>query len=393
MTWYEPILWAVIVVASVPLLVLTVECLAALPRGRETASRFRSPRPPCAVIIPAHNEQAVLGRTLAALTPQLGPGDRVIVVADNCTDGTAEVAHSFGVIAVERTDTNRRGKGYALAFGVDQLRDDPPTVVVILDADCTIASGSLDLLVRKASETGQPAQAAYRMAPPPSAGPEKRVAAFAFTVKNVLRPLGLARLGLPCLLTGTGMAFPWAALRDARLGHGHIVEDMQLAVDLTLTGWPATFVPDSEVNGEFPTSDPATVSQRRRWEHGHLQVLLSGVPRLLVQGLSSGRIGHLALALELSVPPLSFLVVATVALTAILCGVGWATGSWEFAIVFGAVALAAALSLSLTWWRYGRKLLPLRAVFAVPAYVLWKLPIYFGFLTSRQTKWVRTARG
>src|SRR5436305_1895550 len=103
-----------------------------------------------------------------------------------------------------------------------------------------------------AAVSGRPAQAAYTLDPPPGAGPRQLLAAFAFRVKNLVRPRGLDRLGLPCLLTGSGMAFPWAVIRSAPLAGGDIVEDMRLGVELALAGTPPLFCPEAEVAGEFP---------------------------------------------------------------------------------------------------------------------------------------------
>lgn len=392
MNWVEMLLWVAVVLASVPLLVLAAECFAALLPMSRTASVSSATRPRCAVLIPAHNEEAGLPRTLAAVTPQLRPHDRVLVVADNCTDRTAEVARESGAEAAERFNATERGKGYALAFGVDQLRSDPPDVVVILDADCVIGDGALDLLAATAHATGRPAQGAYRMDAPAGAGPDRQVASFAFVVKNVVRPRGLLRLGQPCLLTGTGMAFPWDVIASAKLGHGHIVEDMQLAVDLVLAGRPPVFVPEAGVRSEFPAAEAAAASQRRRWEHGHLQVLTSTAPRLLAAGLARGRLGLIALALELSVPPLTLLILGCVTLSVALAAFGLWTGQWAPALSFAGVGGAATVSLLLVWRKFGRAELPVKTVLRTPVYALKKIPLYAGFLHRRQSEWVRTAR-
>ena len=91
----------------VPLAVLAVECLAALLPARPSPD---GPRPSCAVLVPAHDEEAGLPATLAALWPQLEAGDRLLVVADNCTDRTAAVARAAGAEVLERRDPDRRGK-------------------------------------------------------------------------------------------------------------------------------------------------------------------------------------------------------------------------------------------------------------------------------------------
>ena len=156
---------------------------------------------------------------------------------------------------VERHDPARRGKGFALDHGVRFLEQDPPDVVVIVDADCVVQEGALVRLVYEAAATGRPIQAAYLMAPPAGAGYREQVSAFAFRYKNLIRPLGLRRLGLPCLLTGTGMAFPWPLLRDAVLADGNIVEDMQLGLDLAAAGRPPRFCPEAGCAVSFPPKE------------------------------------------------------------------------------------------------------------------------------------------
>lgn len=391
MSWPDGLAWVAAAVLAVPLAVLAVECLAARRRpaapAPERDDRFRA-----TVLIPAHDEEPVLGATLRTLAPQLGPRDRVLVVADNCTDRTAGIARAHGAWVLERTDPDRRGKGYALAFGLDALRADPPDVVVMLDADCRVRDGALARLVEAAHATGRPVQAAYRMDPPAAPGPDRRLAAFAFRVKNVVRPLGLKRLRLPCLLTGTGMAFPWSVIRTAKLGHGHIVEDMQLAVDLAVAGHPAAFLPDADVRGEFPSAEAAAGSQRKRWEHGHLRVMRSELPRLVFAALRRGRPALLALALELCVPPVSALVMLTAAVLALLALWAALGGAWGPAALLGAAAAAAGLGLASAWRAEGREVLPPRALVRAPWYAVRKVPLYLSFFVRPQAAWVRTRR-
>ena len=391
MNWLHLFAWAVAILCSVPLVVLAVECVVASCWRVRTSPRPTGPRVPCVVLIPAHNEELGLGRTLAALAPELGPLDRVLVVADNCTDRTSDIALSHGVEVVERFDSTRRGKGYALAFGVDSLRSNPPVVVVILDADCVITPGSLARLVERANSRQRPVQAAYRMTPPSGSGADRQVAAFAFLVKNVVRPFGLLRLGQPCLLTGTGMAFPWSIISTAKLGHGHIVEDMQLAVDLVIAGHSPLFVPEAEVMAEFPVGDHAANTQRRRWEHGHLRVILTGVPRLVL-AVVKGRLAAFGLALEIGIPPLSALLLGSGFALALLGACAMLGSSKLPVVVLGAAISFAIGALTAAWLRFGRTTLPARTLLRTPLYVMRKIPLYLGFFAKPQSDWVRTQR-
>src|SRR5207248_7210029 len=118
--------------------------------------------------------------------------------------------------------------GFVLDDGLRQMEKIPPGVVVVVDADCLLATGALDALVRQAAATGRPAQGIYLIGTGREADPRRRLSAFAVVLKNEIRPRGLDRLGLPCLLTGTARPFPWGVLRSSRLGTWNIVGDMKL---------------------------------------------------------------------------------------------------------------------------------------------------------------------
>jgi cellulose synthase/poly-beta-1,6-N-acetylglucosamine synthase-like glycosyltransferase len=398
----EITLIALAAVVLLPVAVLCAECLAAaLPGGRRArgaSGDFVSPRPRVAVLIPAHNEEAGLPETLASIRPQMRAGDRVVVVADHCDDDTAGVARAAGCEVVERNPSTAagRGKGYALDAGLKHLAADPPGVVVMVDADCRVEPASVDALARRAAQTGGPVQSAYVMAPSAAGGrqnPRQLVSVLAILLKNYVRPRGLARLGCPCLLTGSGMAFPWDVIRAAPLASGNIVEDMQLGLDLAMAGHPAVFCEEARITSLLPERDEAAARQRRRWEHGHINTLLNQVPRLVWSGVARGRLMSLPLALELAVPPLSLLAAVLAAALAASALVAAATPvSWTAAVMLliGAACLVACALL--TWWRFGRGMLPFGALLSAPWYVLWKAPIYASFLRRREKQWQRTER-
>lgn len=392
MSWLPTaILWFVAAVALVPLLVLVVESLATqLPPRRRAASPGR---PACAVLVPAHNEEAGLGRTLGSLCGQLRPTDRLVVIADNCTDATAEVARSIaGVEVLQRHDPDHRGKGFALDFGVRHLGSAPPAVVVVVDADCDVSSNLLDRLCALVAATGRPVQALDELLPPPGAPAAQQFSAFAFRFRNVIRARGRERLGLPGLLCGTGMAFPWELLREAPLVSADLAEDMELGVALALAGRPPLFCAEAWVRGELPGRTQAALAQRRRWEHGHLFALRRDVPRLVGAGLRRGRLGLIFLGLALGVPPLALLAVLEVLVLALL-GLVWLMGGPPGpALVLMAGGWLVMAAVGAAWWRFGRDLLTPWALLTLPLYVLWKLPIYLAFLVRPQRTWVRAER-
>jgi exopolysaccharide biosynthesis WecB/TagA/CpsF family protein len=390
--WVNALIIALAVVLLVPVAVLCIECFAALLPGRKRIAPSGDTRRRLAILIPAHNEEKVLGATLASLMPQLGLGDRVVVVADNCDDQTPAVAREFGAEVAERHDPDRRGKGYALDFGVRHLEADPPAIVIMMDADCHVHEGTIAALTEQVVETNQPAQAVYLLERPTRPGPRDLVSALAFMVKNLVRPSGLARLGLPCLLTGTGMAFPWHAIKRARLATGNIVEDMQLGLELALAGHAPRFCGSAKVTGKLPETKDVALTQRRRWEHGHLRTLLTQVPRMVWGAVRHGQPCALALALEIAVPPLSLLVMLMLAATFGAVAATRFGTSWVAANLLMAGGLMVGVCVLSAWLKFGRQQLPLTSLLAAPFYVLWKIPLYATFPFRPQREWVRTER-
>ncbi|MCG8585826.1 MAG: glycosyltransferase family 2 protein [Pirellulales bacterium] len=390
---YDSMLLAVAVLIALPMLLFCVECLLASLKGSEDSTRRDLNLPRFDVVIPAHDEASEIEATLVSVTAQLGAMDRVFVVADNCTDDTAEKALSFGAAVLVREDPERRGKGYALQFAIDHLRDnDAAPVVVFLDADCQVEQGALASLASVASSTGRPAQAAYIISCHSECSPQDRLSSFAILVKNVVRPLGMRRLGLPCLLTGSGMAFPWKVIVSVDLATGNIVEDMQLAVDLMLKKCGPKFDGSARVLSRLPNKPEAKRSQRTRWEHGHLATLVSQMPRLIVASLRQRRIDLPLIALDLCIPPLSFLTLLWLAATTCAAAFFFMGGVLAPMMVLVVSGGAMLLGTAVAWWRFGRRQLPLATLLAVPWYVARKLPSYLRFFVRRETAWIRTER-
>jgi cellulose synthase/poly-beta-1,6-N-acetylglucosamine synthase-like glycosyltransferase len=375
----------------VPALALFVQVLFAL-RGAPASERRETKRGRVAVLVPAHNEASVIAATLRSLAPELRSGDRVLVVADNCSDDTAGVAALAGACVVERRDAEHRGKNHALEFGVQQLASDPPEIVIIVDADCQVEPGALDTLALECGGAQRPVQSLYLMLAPPGAGSGARVAEFAWIVKNWVRPLGMRSLGLPCQLMGTGTAFPWRAIAGFRIANEEMAEDYKFGIEMALAGYPALFCPDARVRSYFPSRKAAGETQRTRWEHGHLQLILREVPRLLSSARRRRDLRLFGLAMDLIVPPLAFLALVLAAtLVAALVLAPLSGVYWPLAVATaGACLLVAAIGLA--WLGWGRSSIPQRALLAMPAYVARKIPLYVRFFTKRQNVWIKTER-
>lgn len=378
---------------AVPSGTFFLECLASLlPARRMPGTDVNVQAARAVVLVPAHDEALQIAATVEALRRELGPADEVVVVADNCTDETANLAQSAGARVYERHDPSRRGKGHALTFGLAKLADAPPEVVIIVDADCRVAEGAILALKRQALATGRPAQAEYLLRPT-ALSPGAVVSTLAFLVRNRVRMRGLDRLGGPSPLVGTGMAFPYRVLRDAPDTGSHLTEDLLMGIQLAERGTPARFCPAAYVESDLPVRSGAARKQRARWEHGHLSLLLREGPRLVGRGLLRGRPALVGLGLDLMVPPLSLLVLLVGSLvlsTGLSFAVGGALLPW---IVAMADLAAVGFGVLLGWLRHGRSLVPARYLLAVPLYLAWKVPLYLGLAVGRRQKtWERTER-
>jgi cellulose synthase/poly-beta-1,6-N-acetylglucosamine synthase-like glycosyltransferase len=356
------------------------------------AGRTRDPS--FAVLMPAHNEAAVIAQTVERVVRDLPHNGRLLVVADNCSDDTASIARATGADVVVRNDPTRRGKGYALDYGVRYLAQDPPDVVIVLDADCVPDAGALETLAEACAGSGRPLQAHYVMNVPAGGGNANylKLAAFAWRLKTWLRPRGLAAMGLPCQLMGTGMAFPWSLAPGLPLATGHLVEDLVLGLHLAEDGHPAYFYPNARVTSAFPISADGQQSQRNRWEAGHLSVIVRDVPRYLGTALWRRDVRLAALALDAAVPPLALL--ALLCSGSVLLSALWAifSGSLLPLAVAASTAALFAVSVFVAWRSMGRDLVTFRELALVLPYIARKLVIYSGLIAGRSVEWVRTKR-
>lgn len=372
--------------ATVPTIQTTPDVIA--------ATAERSARPAAVVLIPAHNEELVIGQTLDSLLPTVPTGVSVLVIADNCDDRTAEIARARGVTVLERRNPLQRGKAYALAFGIESLTRIAPSVVVILDADCLVNRDTIRRLVVRVLTEDRPIQAPSLADPRGSGASVGGLSALAFRFKNLVRPLGLATVDGPCHLMGTGMAVPWRCAETLLTLENHLTEDMLWGTRLAIAGSSARLCPEVAVWTRLPTGGEAFTSQRTRWEQGHLATLTRQAPRLLWEAVRQGRLDLALLACDLAVPPFSLLVSVWLVSTTLMA-FGFALGMVGPEPLFLMYSTGVALTTAVLagWWVFCREDIPFRTLLATPLYVARKLPIYVRHLLSRgEQQWIRTSR-
>lgn len=383
--------WGLSISVSAVLIYLAVELGVGLGRGKGTRTSGSLPgKCTGTILVPAHNEALSIAETVTALRAS-APDCRIVVVADNCSDDTAKLAMEAGAEAISRTDPSRKGKGFALAFGRDHLALSPPDAVIVIDADCRLSPGSAEILIACAVLSNEPVQGVNLLVNGLTNSPLASISNFAMLVKNLVRARGLSRIAGGALLFGTGMAFPWKLFEQLELATSDAVEDLQLGIALAKQGVSVRFEDRALV-----TSPAASVSdskgQRSRWEHGFLQTAVRNAIPLVLSGFGRPSRHLLFIGAHMMVPPLAMLITLSLIAIFVLA---------IFGGVFGVIGPVALLSLCLgialvalltAWWREGRSVISAKSLLMVPFYVLWKIPIYIRFFTSRQIGWNRTHR-
>jgi len=390
MTYIDIILTILVLLfIALPTLLLSLELFLGQRRPIKNDSKIDS-RLPCTILMPAHNEELIIKKTLVQLKKELLRGDRVIVIADNCSDNTASICQSLNVEVIERYSEDKRGKGFALDFGVKHILNDMPKTVVILDADSEFEPGGLDALVSRSQDSNAVVQAMYLMRSPLGAPIKTRVAEFAWLVKNRIRPAGLARLGLGCHLQGSGMAFPKEVFDKVSLASGNIVEDLELGLKLTALGYKIYFEANSTVNSIFPTSADGLDSQRTRWEHGHL-ASISMLPKMVWSAFKKKQYGVIGLSLDAAIPP-TIIWLIILFLSSLFSSLITFLSIYTPFYVLSVCLLILFISLLIIWLRHGLSLIKVTDIWGIIKFIVSKFSIYKAFFTARQKEWVRTDR-
>ena len=393
----ESVQWFFFVASGLPLLYLAVLTLVALSYRRRTefpASRRRL----FAFIIPAHNEASSIETTIASVRSVDYPGDRfdVIVVADNCTDATAQAAERAGAMVLVRTNPDERGKGYALRWGMERLLagSRPYEAFVVIDADSTISPGYLDAMNHAIDQGARSMQSTDIVAPGRGSWSAEMIR-ISFLLFNVVRPLGRRMLGLSAGLRGNGMCLTAEVLRMHPWSAYSRAEDVEYGVQLLLEGIPTIFVPEASVYAVMPQEARNARSQRARWEGGRADLVRRYAWPLLRMGIRRLSTIHLDGFIDLVTPSIvNMTAIATgfwilsVALAAF--GVqAWSGWTVRWTLVLGCAMFHLVLGLRVAGADRGT----VAALVQLPRYLAWKAGLYLHIVRQGGgNEWIRTTR-
>ena len=345
------------------------------------------------VIVPSHNESSIIAHTVASLKKIDWPADRhrIIVVADNCTDNTAQIARDAGAVVLERHDTTQRGKGYALKFVFKESADlGWADAVVVVDADVEVSTNLLSAIAARLERGAQAVQVHYGILNP-NVSWRTRLITIAKAAFHSVRSRARERLGFSCGIRGNGWCVTHQLLRQVPYHAFSLTEDVEYGIELGIAGYRVHYAEEAHSDAEMVSGEQAARKQRQRWEDGRFQLIRNKTVPLLAQAIKQPSRICLDLALDLIVLPLSYVVINVLLLSVFAAGFAWfmpVTIGWlwlAFAC-FGVLILYVFRG----WQLSGTGTRGLIDFMHAPGFLLWKLVL---MLSRRESKeWVKTER-
>jgi glycosyltransferase involved in cell wall biosynthesis len=398
------IILAVEAVMAVPILYLAVIASGAIIGTKRRARRASSDvapgvavseLPTFAILVPAHNEERLLGGLLESLASLAYPKPRyaVHVVADNCTDTTAAVARQPGWVSVhERFDDRRRGKGYALAWLLDRLGGEGLVydAYVILDADSIVSAGFLTVMARELGRGAHALQARYTLLNP-IASPATVLRWIAFALMGDVRQHGRNLLGGSSSLLGNGMCFSRALLLRHPWRAFALSEDYQYYLQLVEHGERVRYVADAVVSTHMPTRFADLRSQDIRWESTIPERPSWKIALALVRaGVRDRDWVRFDAVLELLTPPLSLLVLGC---GLVLIASLFASSPQSF-VIGALLSVALGVYVGSAFYLLRPPASAYAALLYAPRFMAWKVFVFLILKrrAAHSTTWVRTAR-
>ncbi len=339
-----------------------------------------------AVVIPAHNEAAGIAECIASIqrSAEFVEYCDIVVIADNCTDDTAEQARQAGARVLVRHNHEQRGKGFALDHAFQTLWPENHDGFLVLDADSRVDVNLLKAFQDKLGEGWEAIQCRYRIANP-DASPRTGLQYLAGLAFNELRLLGRETLGVSVGILGNGFMLSRSTLEKVPYHATSITEDLEYHLRLVRAGIQVHFLPTTIVYADAPSQESNAQTQRSRWEGGRLRMIIEHSPGLISE-IMQGQGRLLEPLAELWLLPLGFHVILL--FLALLTGNLWVCYYALAAFTILGVHVLAAIFCNGGGWR------ELKVLFRVPSYLLWKLRLIPSLWrsASNSTAWQRTGR-
>jgi cellulose synthase/poly-beta-1,6-N-acetylglucosamine synthase-like glycosyltransferase len=249
-----------------------------LRRSHVPATSYEGPAR-VSVLIPAFQEEALIGDTLKALQLSSMPPWEVIVVDDGSTDCTAAVANqalqTFPRGFVLCHDKNR-GKAAAINSGLAACRGD---LVLVLDADTRLLPGALSIAMAEQDRVNADA-VAFWIDVEQNHGLLVRLQHQEYLAAFNLERSGQSALGIMAILPGSATLLNRSVFEANHFSSRTYTEDADFTLTLSRAGVRLTLAPGARAKTVVPCSWRAIINQRTRWQSGHLQCIWLHLPRI-----------------------------------------------------------------------------------------------------------------
>lgn len=364
-------------------------------RGKPNRSNESQERTRFCVIVPAHDEQLLIGGLVDSIRASNYPASmyEIAVIADNCSDQTAKVAREHGASVFERSDPVLRGKPYALNWLLNRLDLGRYDAFVILDAD-TVIDREFLVVMNRELRNGATAIQGYFGVMNPNETWLTRLSILPGILKFKLHNPGKMWMGLSCTLAGNGMCFDAEIFRRFGWNAFSIAENWEYYAILTLNGYIVRSAEDAVIYSQVARSLKAGQPQRMRWMKGRIGTLRQYWRSLLRKNERTRRLVRWDALLELARPShalllfwsLVFLMVAVLLWRYGNAGVGLAAfaGSIVLAQITNFVSGLIIQRPPVQTWLS----LPM-----VPLYLAWKVSVsVLALFGLRDRRWIKTER-
>lgn len=348
-----------------------------------------------AIVIPAHNEELIIGglcNNLKTINYNKDYYD-IYFIADNCSDGTSRICVENGFKVLERYEDTKKGKGYAIKYAFDSLPLDEYDALLIVDADTHVDANILHFLSKNLNSSKIAIQC-YIKIPNVSESWFTRLLAVARVMNGLFYHYPKSMLGLSSYLMGTGICFSTDLIKEKGWTAFSIAEDWEYYAQLVLSGYRVVFAKEAVVYQYESRSLGQATSQRLRWSSGRWKVTKTLGVKLMLEGLKKRSLILFDASLPLIFPNYSLqinLAVGIVVLSLLLPGSVWTTffiaTSLGILIGQGLLFIAGAFVAGSPWKTMG-------AAIYVPLFLIWKSVIDILCFTGiyRGKNWVRTRR-
>ena len=369
---------------SIELLLLTISGIFPIRKHKYQTEHGQKAR--LAVVVPAHNEENGIAQSVKSLLSCAAHEATfdIVIIADNCSDATAERAASAGARVLTRRNAELRGKGYTLDFAFSSLLPEGYDGFIVVDADTVVQSNLIDEVVRLFRSGADAVQCCYGVRNVDSSIRTSWMN-VAFMAFNSLRPRGRENLSLSAGILGNGFALKAQTLRAVSYQTKTIDEDLEYHLLLVRAGFRVRFTDQTAVFGEMPAQGKGVITQRARWEGGRFRLIKDFSPKLLTD-VFQGKLWLIEPLLELLLLPLSFHI--GLLMLVVIQPIFWLRAFGLFCLSLVAIHLIAAL------WVGRAGMRDVLALFLAPFYIVWKLTMLRKVLQSakREAEWVRTER-